>query len=295
MITSPFLVGRDRYERAIEAWADNTHEDAFTHTVRISDDDCAIELSAVCTPSPAYEVREARARMLAGVVDPAMVTDLSALSGTRMIAGFTKRIADLCGSGAGAGRLVEAAVEVARLARQVAKLPRDRIAGFDPRDARRCWDLDTAGWTDLPNSCFTYSDAGKSLLSTGIVCTPMNVQLYAPTPGAEKIFFRRKRSRLVVTERRLHLFHSMHDNVHGFDLHYEVDLDSERIVAADSIASRLPYPGICTEPQQRMAMMVGKRADALLGRRIQTTLGGMTGCAQLYDLTSDLLKLLTFS
>jgi len=295
MITSRFLVGRDRYERVVEGWVDNTHEDAFTHTVRISDDDCAIELSAVCTPSPAYTVRQARAKILGGAVDAAVVTGISRLGGTRMIAGFTKRIADLCGSGAGAAHLVEAGVEIARLARQVAKLPRDQMAGFDPRDARRCWELDTTGWVDLPDSCFTYSDAGKSLLSTAIVSTPMNAELYAPTKGAEKIFVRKKRSRLVLTKRRLHLFHSMHDNVHGFDLHYEIDLDSERIAAADSITSRLPYPGICTEPQQKIATMVGQPADALLSRRIQTSLGGTTGCAQLYDLTSDLLKLLAFS
>ena len=295
MITSPFLVGRDRYERVVEGCVDNTHEDAFTHTVRITDDDSSVELCAVCTPSPAYEVREARGRILAGAVDEAIAPGISRLSGTRMVAGFTKRMVELCGSGVGAERFVEAGVEVARLARQVAKHPRDMMIGFDQSDARRCWELDTTGWVDLPNSCFTYSDAGKSLLGTRTVSTPMNAQLYAPAPGAEKIFVRKKRSRLVLTERRLHLFHSMHDNVHGFDVHYEVDLDSERIVAADSITSRLPYPGICTEPQQKIATMVGQAADALLGRRIQTSLGGMTGCAQLYDLTSDLLKLLAFS
>lgn len=295
MITSPFLVGRDRYERSMEGWVDNTHEDAFTHTVRITDDDCSVELSAVCTPSPGYEVREARARILAGSVDEAIVTGLSQLSGTRMIAGFTRRMVDLCGPGVGAGRLVEAGVEVARLARQVAKLPREATAGFDAGDARRCWALDTTGWVDLPNSCFTYSDAGRALLGTRVVSTPMAAQLYAPPPGARKIFVRRKRSRLVVTARRLHLFHSMHDNVHGFDVHYEVDLDSERIVAADSITSRLPYQGICAEPQQKIAAMIGQPADASLSRRIQGSLGGETGCAQLYDLTADLLKLLMFS
>src|SRR5437764_1101807 len=128
MITSAFLVGRDRYERAMEGWVDNTHDDAFTHTVAISDDDRSIELSAV----------------------------------------------------------------------------------------------------------------------------------YTPPPGARKIFVRKKRSRLVLTARRLHLFHSMHDNVHGFDLHYEVDLDSGTIVAADSITSRLPYQGICTEPQRKVAAMIGQ-------------------------------------
>jgi hypothetical protein len=191
--------------------------------------------------------------------------------------------------------LDEAGVEVARLTRQVAKLPREATVGFVPGDARTCWDLDTTSWVDLPNSCFTYSNAGRALLGTRPVATPMTAQLYSPPPGAVKVFTRKKRARLVLTARRLHLFHSMHDNVHGFDLHYEVDLDSGRIVAADSITSRLPYQGICNEPQGKIADVIGQSADASLSRRIQGLLGGESGCAQLYDLTADLLKLLVFS
>ena len=66
------------------------------------------------------------------------------------------------------------------------------------------------------------------------------------------------------------------------------------MAAADSISSRLPYQGICTEPQGKIASLVGQGADGALRKRIQTQLGGESGCAQLYDLTADLLKLLTF-
>ena len=31
------LGGRDRWERVMEAWTDNSHPDAFTHTVRIAE------------------------------------------------------------------------------------------------------------------------------------------------------------------------------------------------------------------------------------------------------------------
>jgi hypothetical protein len=295
MITSPFLVGRDRYERAMEAWVDATHEDAFTHTVTIADDDRSVELTAVCTPSPGYEVREARARILAGAGDPGIIARLARLGGTRMVAGFTKQLAELCGPGAGAELFVDAGIEVARLARQVTRLPVAATAGLQRGDALRCWQLDTTGWVDLPNSCFTYSEAGRALFGTRPVFTPMPVELYDPPRGAKKIFIRKKRSRLVLTAARLHLFHSMHDNVHGFDLHYEVDLDSGSILAADSITSRLPYQGICSEPQRKIAAMIGQPADTLLRRRIQTMLGGDGGCAQLYDLTADLLKLLTLA
>jgi len=295
-VTSPFLVGRDRYERLMQGWVDNTHEDTFTHTVRITDDDFGVELQAVCTPSPGYEVREARGRILAGPVDAAIVEALGRLSGTRMVGGFTRRLAEVCGTRAGAGLFVDAGIEVARLARQAAKLPPQVVVDLVAGDALKCWELDTTGWVDLPNSCFTYSEAGRVLLhSRPPAATPMTPELYSPPPGARKIFVRNKLSRLVLTGPRLHLFHAMHDNVHGFDIHYEVDLDSGTIVAADSVASRLPYPGICAEPQKKMATMIGQSADASLRKRIQSLLGGEAGCAQIYDLTADLLKLVAFS
>jgi hypothetical protein len=293
MIASPFLAGRDRYERAIEGWVDATHEDAFTHTVTITDDDHAIELRAVCTPSPGYEVREVRGRILAGPADPGIADRLAQLGGARMVAGFTRRLADACGPVMGAGLFVDAGIEVARLARQVARLPAEATAGLTPGDALKCWQLDTTGWVDLPGSCFTYSEAGRALLGTRPVFTPMTEGLYRSAVGATRVFVRRKRSRLVQTANRLHLFHSMHDNVHGFDLHYEVDIDAGCIVAADLVTSRLPYQGICSEPQTRIAAMMGQPADAQLRKRIQGLLGGGGGCAQLYDLTADLLKLLT--
>jgi hypothetical protein len=106
------------------------------------------------------------------------------------------------------------------------------------------------------------------------------------------VFVRRKLARLVRTGTRLDLFSAMHDDVHGFDLHYEIDLATDTIVAAEAVTSRLPYRGLCDEPQARIRTMVGQSVDALLRKRSQTLLGGELGCAQLYDLTGDVLKLL---
>ncbi|HET8579248.1 MAG TPA: DUF2889 domain-containing protein [Methylomirabilota bacterium] len=295
MIGSPFLEGRDRYERVTDGWVDNTHDDAFTHTVRISDDDFGVEVTAVCTPSPGYEVREARARVCSGPADPAIAGAFGGLAGARMVGGFTRRLAELCGERPGARLFVDAGIEVARLARQATKLPAQRTANLDPRDARQCWELDTAGWADLPGSCFTYSQAGHALFGTRPVSTPMVRELYSPPAGARNIFVRRKLVRLVRTGTRLHLFHAMHDNVHGFDIHYEIDLDRGTVVSADSVTSRLPYQGICNEPQGKIASLIGQPADAGLRKRIQGLIGGEAGCAQLYDLTADLLKFLTLS
>jgi len=293
MIDSPHLDGRDRYERVMEGWVDNTHDDAFTHTVQIGDGDLRVELSAVCTPSPGYEVRSASARVLMGGAHSADVGRLGELSGARMVAGFTRRLTDLAGSGPASRLLVDAGVEVARLARQVVKLPREATMHLPAGGARACWDLDNASWIDLPGSCFTYSANSRALFETREVTTPMAVDLYSPPPAARRLFVRKKVMRLVRTRERLHLFHSMHDNVHGFDIHYEIDLEAGKVVAANSITSRLPYQGICTEPQDRIHALVGQPADAGLRKRIQGALGGEQGCAQLYDLTADLLKLLS--
>jgi len=293
VIAPALLRGRDRYERVMAGWVDNTHDDAFTHTVLLRDDDRAVELSVVALPSPSYLIREARCRCVAGALDSAVITGVERLAGTAMVGGLTRRIGELTGSSDGAAFVLGALVEVARLARQVAKLPRERAERATGGDAWECWQLDTTGWIDLPNSCFTYSDAGRDLFGSRTVATPMQPDLYSPRPGQRRVFERSKRACLERTDGRLELFHSMHDNVHGFELTYEIDLATGRIVRAEHVTPRLPYMGICSEPQRRIAALLGETVDDGLRQRIQGHLGGTTGCAQLYDLTADLLKLLT--
>jgi hypothetical protein len=72
-----------------------------------------------------------------------------------------------------------------------------------------------------------------------------------------------------------------------------LDLDRGTVVAADSVTSRLPYAGICSEPQGKIRSLLDQPADVLFRKRIQSLIGGTGGCAQLYDLTADLLKLLS--
>ncbi|MBI4271808.1 MAG: hypothetical protein HY615_15840, partial [Candidatus Rokubacteria bacterium] len=208
MITPALLQGRDRYERRMEGWVDNTHPDAFTHTVRLDDPDRAIEVTIVALPSPTYEIREARGRALRGALGPVATRGVAALAGTQMVGGLTRRAVEATGGDAGAGLVVDAVIEIARLARQVAKLPRaraERAAGGDPWE---CWQLDTTGWIDLPNSCFAYSDAGRALFGTRTIATPMRPDLYSPRPGQRRVFERRKVARLERAADRLRCFHS---------------------------------------------------------------------------------------
>lgn len=276
----------------MEGWTDDAPGDALAHTVVLRDDDRAVEVTAVALPSPTYLIQQARCRVLAGAVAPEAAHGVAALAGACMVGGFTRRVGEATGGGESAGLVVDAAVEVARLARQVTKIPRERAeraAGGDPWE---CWQLDTTAWADLPDSCFTYSAAGGALFGTRPVTSPMTPDLYSPRPGQPRVFERRKRARLERRARRLTLFHAMHDNVHGFEITVEIDLASGRIVHAEHVTPRLPYLGICSEPQARLATLTGEMVDEGLRKRIGHLLGGAGGCAQLYDLTADLLKLL---
>jgi hypothetical protein len=284
------LENRDRYERVMDGWVDNTHEDALAHTVQIADPDRAVEVTIVALPSPTYEIRDARCRALAGDLSSSVTTGFLRLAGTGMVAGLTRRVAEATGPGSGAALVLDATIEAARLARQVAKLPREH-AERARGSALACWRLDTTGWVDLPDSCFTYSGAGRALFAGRQVVAAMGPDLYSPRPGQRRVFVRRKIARLERADGRLVLFHSMHDDVHGFEITYEVDAASGRILGARSITPKLPYMGICSEAQGRIDALVGESLDDGLPKRIQVHLGGVTGCAQLYDLTADLLKL----
>jgi hypothetical protein len=290
VIAPSVLAARERYERVMDGWTDNTHPDAFTHTVRLVEPDRGVELRVVALPSPEYLIREAAARA-DGDVDPAAVRAIASLAGVRMIGGLTRTVADAVGRGPGASLLVDGMIEVARLARQVAKLPREQ-AERAAQGAAECWRLDTSGWVDLPDSCFTYSAEGRALLDTRTVVSPMQPDLYSPREGQPRVFVRRKVARVERANGRVRLFHSMHDNVHGFDITYEVDAATGRIERAESVTSRLPYAGICSEPQGRIKALLGETVDGGLRKRLSGHVGGVGGCAQLFDLTADLLKLL---
>jgi Protein of unknown function (DUF2889) len=292
MLTPALLTGRDRYERVMHGWVDSTHADAFTHTVRLTDDDRALEVSVVALPSPTYAIREARLTPLAGPLGPSLAAGFARLAGTEMVGGLTRRVAAVLDGDDGAALAVDAAIEVARLARQVTRMPRAAAERAVAGDALECWRLDTTGWADLRDSCFTYSEAGRALFGTRTISTPMVPDLYSPRPGQSKVFERRKLARLERRDGRLRLFHAMHDNVHGFELSCEIDLTTGTIVHAEHVTPRLPYMGVCSEPQRRLASLVGETVDAGLRKRLQSTLGGEAGCAQLYDLTADLLKLI---
>jgi hypothetical protein len=290
-LASPYLRDGDRYERTMHGWVDAPGERDFRITVRLADPVAGIELTAVTTPSPEYGIREAHGRGLVGV-DPGLGEAMSALAGMTMTAGFTRRVAEVAGARAGAAYFVDAAIEIARLARQVTRMPPAVIARHLAEGPVGHWRLDMQGWVDLPVSCYTYRTESEGLFAERAVTTPMSPALYAPPAGAAGVFNRTKTARLERRDGGLALSHAMFDEVHSFQVWYRADAEG-RLVEAGSLTPRLPYQGICSDPQARVRALVGERLDAGLRKRLGGLVGGPAGCAQLYDLTADLLKLLT--
>src|SRR5439155_1277024 len=93
MIEPALLRGRDRYERVTTGRVDNTHDDAFTHVVRLEDPERGLEVEIVVTPSPDYAIRAARCLTLRGDVAPSVAAGVTALAGTAMVGGLTGRAA----------------------------------------------------------------------------------------------------------------------------------------------------------------------------------------------------------
>jgi hypothetical protein len=293
-LASPYLVDADRYERAMHGWVDVPTEDAFALTVRIADPWVGIELRATTTPSPEYGIREARGRILTGLaarVAPALAGAVGGLAGIPMTAGFTRKVAEVTGDRPGAAYFVDAAIEVARLARQVTRLPPAVVARHLADGAIGAWRLDLQGWVDLPGSCYTYRPESERLFAERPVTTPMPPDLYAPPSGATGVFNRTKVARLERRSGGVLASHAMFDEAHSFQVFYVLD-GGGTVVDAGALTPRLPYMGICGDAQGRVREMVGQRVDAGLRKRLGGLVGGTAGCAQLYDLTADLVKLL---
>lgn len=281
----------------MHGWVDAVRRDEFAITVRIADPWVGVELVADTTPSPEYLIRTAHGRVLVGQperVDLALAEAVTRLVGLPMIAGFTRKAADALGNGSGAQYFVDAAIEVARLARQVTRLPEELVRERVKEGAVGFWRLDMQGWVDIPSSCYTYRPESEALFKEREVKVAATPVLYAPPVGVGRVFNRTKVARLERRNGRLLLSHSMFDEVHSFQIWYAVDLATSTIVDAGSITPRLPYRGICDDPQRNVTSLLGQTVGPELKKRIGVLIGGLSGCAQLYDLTADLLKLLSF-
>ena len=275
----------------MSGWADRGEGRLLELSARLADHEVDVEVGLVAEPAPSYQLSRAWATARSEATrerDGPLLEAFRQVGTLRVVAGFRREVARLVGEHPLADRLVDAAIEAARLTRQVTHtaVPSARLA---PADFHQ---LDLEAWPELVDLCFTYRRETAALFTERPVRTPAVTAMYAGPPGQKLVFHRYKRTRIDRTGPTVSLYQSMFDQVHGFELWYDVDAASQTIVDARVLTPRLPYMGICDEPQRRVRDMVGVTLDASWPAAVRARLGGRQGCFQLTDLTSDLFRLL---
>jgi hypothetical protein len=288
--------GSGPYERIVSGWVDALDPaPRLRLSARLSDGLVDLEVSLVAELSPSYQLSEATAVARSESTRAACGSLLEAFRGVgrlRVAAGFRRQVAEILGEHPLAGHLLDAAIEAARLSRQVTRID---VAGETRPSPAEFHRLDLEAWPELIDLCFTYRMETRALFAERAVRTPATVDMYSPAPGRALVFHRYKRSHVARAGPTLVLYQSMFDQVHGFELWYDVNTESHEVTASRVLTPRLPYMGICDEPQQRARDMVGVKLDADWAGNVRARLGGRRGCFQLTDLTSDLCRLLTWS
>jgi len=290
-----YLDQSSRYERTVTGWVDTCEDSLLRFSANLSDGAIDLEVSLVAEPSPSYQVSVATATARSEPTRTRCGSLLDAfreIGGLRIAAGFRRQVAGLLGEHPFATHVLDATIEAARLSRQVTRID---VAGSPRPGPAEFHRLDLEAWPELLDLCFTYRAETQALFSQRAVRTPAIVDMYAAPPGRTLVFHRYKRSHVAHEGSTLSLYQSMFDQVHGFELWYDVDARNHEVLGARLLTPRLPYMGICEEPQQRVRDMVGVKLEADWAGGVRTRLGGRRGCFQLTDLTSDLCRLLTFS
>jgi DUF2889 family protein len=290
-----FLDRAGPYERTVTGWVDTLEGSLLQLNAHVSDGMIDLEVSLVAEPSPSYRVSVATATARSESTRKSCGPLLEAfreIGSLRIAAGFRRQVAGLLGEHPFASYLLDAAIEAARLSRQVTRIDLPGSARLGPAEFHR---LDLEAWPELLDLCFTYRAETEALFAERPVRTPAIVDMYAAPPGRKLVFHRYKRSHVARAGPTLSLYQSMFDQVHGFELWYDVDGRTHEVLGARLLTPRLPYMGICEEPQERVRDMVGVTLGADWAGVVRMRLGGRRGCFQLTDLTSDLFRLLTWA
>ena len=230
----------------MHGWSDNTGDDVFTHTVRLEDDARAIELRAVCRLAPGIrDPRDARVAVLAGDVAADALDGITRLGGTRMVGGFGRRLGELVGQGAGRGTADRRGDRGG-----AARAPgREDSRGDHRRDrARRCArragrSISAVGRISRARASRTARPAGRCS-RVARSSRPCRRRSTVPRPAPSACSYAGSSRASYAPATRLHLFSSMHDDVHGFDLHYEIDLAKrhDRRRRLDDVAPAVSRP-----------------------------------------------------
>ena len=253
--------------------------------------------------TPDYEIIEAAARQTEGEFDPRLCERYAGVKGARIGRGFSKRVISALGNAPGAQEHLLTAIEMARVGQQVYQYTPEFEAQFPPssgsatEDARITWLKDRA-YMGLANTCFTYRDESESLFASREVRCGFGAELTRPKPGDRRVFWRNKRLAIELKAGgnvgTVHACESvMEDSIH--DIKIGFDLSSDGMVSnARSSGARLPYHGICEDPHLRTQALNGLKVTGAFVGQFAEHVGGAQGCAHLFDLSIDVLRLFSF-
>ena len=253
--------------------------------------------------TPEYEVIEAAARQIAGEFDPHLCDRYAGIAGARIGRGFSKRVILELGDSPGAREHLLTAIEMARVGQQVyqytpefeARFP--LIGGGAAEIARNAWLKDRA-YMGLANTCYAYRDESEGLFASREVRCGFDIELTRPKPGDKRVFWRNKRVAIELKaggngETIYACESSMEDSVH--DIRVGFDLSSEGVISnAGSRGARVPYHGICEDPHLRTRALEGLKVTGAFVSQFAERVGGAQGCAHLFDLSIDVLRLFNF-
>ncbi len=253
--------------------------------------------------TPEYEIIEADARQIEGEFDPRLCERYAGVKGARIGRGFSKRVISELGDSAGAHEHLLLAIEMARAGQQVyhytaefeAQFP---ASGADASEAPRIAWLKDRAYMSLANTCYAYRDESESLFTSREVRCGFDPELTRPNPGDKRVFWRNKRVaiELKAGENGSTVYaceSAMEDSVH--DIKTSFDLSGDGLVSnARSRGLRVPYQGICEDPHLRTQTLNGLKVTGAFVAQFAEHIGGAQGCAHLFDLSIDVLRLFRF-
>src|SRR5262245_27123867 len=253
--------------------------------------------------TPEYEITEAGARQVEGEFDPRLCERYAGVKGARVGRGFSKRVIAARGDSPGRQDDLLTAVEVDRVAQQVYQYTPEFEAQFPSsgggatEDARITWLKDRA-YMGLANTCYTYRDESENLVANREVRCGFGAELTRPKPGDRRVFWRNKRLAIELKSggngETVYVCESaMEDSIHDIKICFDLSTDG-MVSNASSNGARLPYHGICEDPHLRTQALNGLKVTGAFVGQFAEHVGGAQGCAHLYDLSIDVLRLFKF-
>jgi hypothetical protein len=252
--------------------------------------------------TPEYEVIEASARQIEGEFDPRLCERYAGVKGVRIGRGFSKRVLSELGDLPGAQEHLLTAIEMARVGQQVYHYTAEFEARFPSggsaaESARIAWLKDRA-YMGLANTCYAYRDESEGLFTSREVRCGFGAELTRPKPGDKRVFWRNKLVEIEmkkgVNGEAIYACESaMEDAIH--DIRIGFDLSSDGVISnARSRGARLPYHGLCEDPHLRTPALGGLKVTGAFVAQFAEHVGGAQGCAHLFDLSIDVLRLFSF-